>query len=353
MPGYKIIWVWPFIPLIPLKPRFLPLFQPFVDMGGAVVAGLKPGVAAEQLALSSLATSPSSTDSDADDDSDTDSSDAAVQFQTVARTRFAGNDLVTPQQWSDPQGDTPARQYRAAFLPEQWGVAADEATAPALSRAHSDNWHHVHVQTMHNALIGSYIDRISAAIVSAWRQWQRSATITGIAINGPTASGGRLVGPPLEPLILAKGPKKTPMERKYTRVIANVIGTAWLEFTQTVLVPGLPFYPAFAAVSSPVGPPSPNVPVPFAALTQVPFPISSFVTKQAMVAQLADPRAPLHKELFDAIGYAFEICYGIWRIKTKVTNVIGTGPVPTFAPPVVPVGPVAGGVGTMAPGGLV
>ena len=35
-----------------------------------------------------------------------------------------------------------------------------------------------------------------------------------------------------------------------------------------------------------------------------------------------------------------------------VTNVLGTGPVPTFAPPYVPVGPVVGGVGTMMPGGF-
>ena len=35
-----------------------------------------------------------------------------------------------------------------------------------------------------------------------------------------------------------------------------------------------------------------------------------------------------------------------------VTNVIGTGPVPTFAPPYVPGGPVVGGVGSMPPGGL-
>jgi hypothetical protein len=36
-----------------------------------------------------------------------------------------------------------------------------------------------------------------------------------------------------------------------------------------------------------------------------------------------------------------------------VTNVLGTGPVPTFAPPYVPVGPVVGGVANMTPGGFV
>jgi hypothetical protein len=36
-----------------------------------------------------------------------------------------------------------------------------------------------------------------------------------------------------------------------------------------------------------------------------------------------------------------------------VTNVLGTGPVPTFAPPYVPVGPVVGGIANMPPGGLI
>ena len=75
--------------------------------------------------------------------------------------------------------------------------------------------------------------------------------------------------------------------------------------------------------------------------------------KLQMIGQLADPQAMYHKELFDCICDAFEKCHTIWQASTMVTNVLGTGPVPTFAPPYVPVGPVVGGVGNHAPGGFV
>jgi hypothetical protein len=160
-----------------------------------------------------------------------------------------------------------------------------------------------------------------------------------------------MVGPPWTPLILGSGPKSSPMEMKYTNVIAQVMGTGWLQYTATIKVPGLPFYPAFAAVPSPVAPPAPNTPVPLIALTQMPP--QAALLKQQMVGQLGDPNAPYHQELFDAITDAFDKCFKLWQGTTMVTNVLGTGPVPTFAPPYVPVGPVVGGVGTMTPGGLV
>jgi hypothetical protein len=58
-------------------------------------------------------------------------------------------------------------------------------------------------------------------------------------------------------------------------------------------------------------------------------------------------------ELFDAVATAVAACFETWVMGTIVTNVMGSGPVPTFAPPYVPVGPVVGGTGTMIPGGLV
>jgi hypothetical protein len=142
------------------------------------------------------------------------------------------------------------------------------------------------------------------------------------------------------------------MELKYSTVIANVIGTAWLTFTATVKLAGLPWYPAFTLMASPIAPPTPNLPCPFATLIQVPVSISAPVLKGQMIMQLADPQAPFSGELFESISDAFEKTYNIWKASTMVTNVLGTGPVPTFAPPIVPAGPVVGGVGTMPPGGF-
>ena len=92
--------------------------------------------------------------------------------------------------------------------------------------------------------------------------------------------------------------------------------------------------------------------MPFDKLVQIPISISSTVMKMQMIAQLGDPQAPFPKELFESITDAFEKTYTDWKTKTMVTNVLGTGPVPSFAPPYVPVGPVVAGVGIMPPGGF-
>jgi hypothetical protein len=198
----------------------------------------------------------------------------------------------------------------------------------------------------------AYIDGISSAICSAWSQWQSMATFVGVVINAVTASGGQIVGPPWTPLILAQGPKQNPEALKMTNTIANVLGTAWLSFTATVKVTGMPWYPAFAAVPSPVAPPMPNIPCPLAALTMVPISLGANVLAAQMVAVDGDPAATDHKRLYTALADAFEKVFNLWKVSTMVTNVLGTGPVPTFAPPYVPVGPVVGGVGTMTPGGF-
>ncbi len=196
-----------------------------------------------------------------------------------------------------------------------------------------------------------YIDDISSAICTAWSQWQTSATMVGVVINAVAATGGQIVGPPWTPLILASGPKQNSEALKMTNTIASVLGSAWLTFTATVKVTGMPWYPAFAAVPAPVAPPAPNIPCPFAALTMVPTSIGKDVLTLQMVGVDGDPMSN-HKLVYAAIADAFEKIFNLWKVSTMVTNVLGTGPVPTFAPPYVPVGPVVGGVGTMIPGGF-
>jgi len=273
----------------------------------------------------------------------------ASAMQQLARLKFTSFSLKVPKDWKDPQGDA-GDQYGRAFKPDE---KASSPGMPPLVQPASLNKYHTDTQKMHIAKIGAFIDGTCSAICSAWSQWQSMATLTGVVVNAVTAMGGQIVGPPWMPLIMASAPKATPMELKYSNVIAQVIGTAWQTFTSTVKVTGMPWYPAFAAFPGPMAPPMPNVPCPFAALMQVPVSISCNVLKMQMVGQLGDPTAPFHQELFESISDAFEKSYNLWKVSTMVTNVLGTGPIPTFAPPYVPVGPVVGGMGNMTPGGFV
>jgi hypothetical protein len=272
----------------------------------------------------------------------------ATLMKQAARLKFTSFSLKAPPNWQQPQGEA-ADHFDQAFKPEEKTTSPG---MPPLFQPASLNKYHTDSQKMLIAKIGAFIDQTCDAICSAWAQWQATATMTGVMINAVSASLGQVVGIPWTPLIMMSGAKSTPMQLKYTTVIANVVGMAWQTYTATIKVPGLPWYPAFAAFPSPVAPPMPNVPVPIAALTQVTTSLSAALLKQQMVGQLADPAAPFHGQLFEAICDAFDKMFMAWQLSTMVTQVMGTGPVPTFAPPYVPAGPVVGGVGNMIPGGF-
>ena len=273
-------------------------------------------------------------------------------MKEIAKLQFRAATLILPVKWKQPSGQTPAKQFVDAFKPGEL-VNVPPPMPPGLFAAASVNKYHCQTAKEISKKLEKFIDGVCEAICSAWSQWQTAATLTGVIINAVTAVGGQVAGPPLTPLILATAPKSTPQEIKYSNAIAQAVGTGWTAYTASIKVPGLPWYPAFAAVPSPIAPPMPNVPTPVASLVQVPVSVSKMTLKAQMISGLGDPEAFHHKELFEAIAGAFEQCFQLWQTGTMVTNVLGTGPVPTFAPPYVPVGPVVGGVGNMIPGGFV
>jgi hypothetical protein len=274
-------------------------------------------------------------------------------MKQLARLKFSTFGLRVPANWQQPAGDA-LQQYNNAFKPEEKATSPATAAPPLFIPA-SMNKYHTDVQKMLTAKYGEFIDGMCEAICFAWQQWQTTATMSGIIINAVIAAGGQIMGPPLAPLILShpQAPMKTPMQMKHTNALANVISTSWLSYTATIKLPGLPLFPAFAAFPGPMAPPMPSVPTPFAALVQVPVSVSMQMMKPQAIAMFADPTAPYHKELFESVLDAFEKCFQIWQTSTMVTNIMGTGPIPTFAPPVAPAGPVVMGTGNMLPGGLV
>jgi hypothetical protein len=77
----------------------------------------------------------------------------------------------------------------------------------------------------------------------------------------------------------------------------------------------------------------------------------------AMVAALdvktkAADRGKHHEALFDALATVLALSFTLWLAAQQVSLVLGTGPIPTFAPPLVPAGPVVAGQTIAAPGHL-
>jgi hypothetical protein len=171
--------------------------------------------------------------------------------------------------------------------------------------------------------------------------------MVGFVIAGPIASVGQIVGPPLTPLILASAPKGSPQEALYSTAIATAIGTAWLAYTASIKSPGLPFYPAYAAVPTPVAPPMPNIPFPLAAFTQVDAGLQAEPLKGMMMGLFGNPTAPYAMNLFESVATGFQTCFTTWKLSTLINNVTA---IATGGTPITPIPAV--GTAIMPPGGL-
>jgi hypothetical protein len=222
---------------------------------------------------------------------------------------------------------------------------------PGLFAAASDDLRDVEAQKDWNNRFDSYFGGLCGAVASAWTTWQGAAAMVGVVINGPVATGGQIVGPALAPLIQASAPRNTDFQRSRTDAIAAAVSQAWAAYTATLRIPGLPLYPSFAALPMPVAPPTPSIPAQVRVLGGVLPLIGADAMKRTMMASCS-AREEYTEQFFDAMAYALAQGAFYWTDTTLVTNIMGTGPVPTFAPPYVPVGPVVGGVGNMLPGGL-
>jgi hypothetical protein len=197
------------------------------------------------------------------------------------------------------------------------------------------------------------IEPVCRAIAAAHDLWRMQACFRGIVIHGPTARGGVLEGPELEPLlrtqlVSAAGPVGT---QPPLAAVAGALGDAWRLFQASVRVPGLPWYPSFAVVPAPQAPPTPNVPTPLAACTFDGGTYARAAVAAGLKRRLSNP-APDVGAFFEAIAEGFQTAVVTWLPAQMVTNVLGKGPVPTFAPPYVPTGPVVGGDNIPTPGHL-
>jgi hypothetical protein len=220
---------------------------------------------------------------------------------------------------------------------------------PALFRAASSSQSDVAQQRgMHDVFNGLF-DGIIDAIEYGFNQYRQTAGLVDVVINASSATGGRLQGPPLDWLI--KSAASVAGWNGWYAVVRDAVAGGmerqWSVLANSVRVPGLPWYPMFAAYPGPTVPPTPNVPYPFATLSHDGTATSPYNLKNAMRSALRG-NMDYSLEFFDSVATAFELPLSQWKGIQQVAQVMGTGPVPTFAPPYVPVGPVVGG--TISPG---
>ncbi len=268
----------------------------------------------------------------------------ASMLAQLTKVNFSAKNIKVPVSWSQPND-----QFPDAFQAPERMAPPNPPTS--LFHEATLNKYHVGTAKEMSDKLEKYIDGICQAICGAIQNWMSMAMVNTAIINGPVGmvTPGGVFGPPIMPLILGQGPKATPMEMKYTQAIASAFGSAWQSWQSGLM--GQLMYPAFAAFPGPMAPPMPNVPLPLMALpSSQEVLLSPILLKSSMVSNFGDASALHAADLFDALAQAFNPVFQMFKSTTMVQNVLGTGPIPTFAPPFVPVGPVVMGSVIPTPG---
>ena len=202
-------------------------------------------------------------------------------------------------------------------------------------------------------------DKLVNAVKYGVDMWRLQAHFSNIQIMGQSAIGnpGCLQGPDIKSWIL-QSPGVYNMqgdERLFAHAVAEGVATNFKQWQDMVTVPGLPWYPMFVAVAAPFAPPTPNIPMPLMVC------VSQNFSKLASPSQLElSINSGLPESLRTAEANTFIYMLSVhlvnyfisWLTAQNVMMVMGMGPVPTFNPPYVPVGPVVNGAVIPSPGHL-
>jgi hypothetical protein len=283
-------------------------------------------------------------------------------IKPVGGLKFASHGLKLLSQFTKPSGDPAGAHYGRAFKPEE-KAAVPQLIPPWFIPADPGNKYHQDACDKIGNEFKSFHDAMIDAVGFAHNMWKIQAKFKDIKVMAVSAIGapGCLDGPELESLI-----KNAPMvaafmgnKAKHRDAVAKGVSKCFKDWQGQVMVPGLPWYPAFAAFPGPMAPPMPNVPTPLIACPSAqmasicaPMQLKSAMD-DALDGGLKDKdKDKQYEALHDAITTVLSAAFTMWLPAQQVMLVMGKGPIPTFAPPYVPVGPVVGGDIISIPGHL-
>ena len=283
-------------------------------------------------------------------------------IKIVGNLKFFGAGLKLPNQFKAPSGQTPQKQYGQAWQPAD-KIAIPSVIPPWFTPAEFGNKYYQDTCDKIGNDFKELHDGMIDAVGYAHNMWKMQAHFQNIQIMAVSAIGmpGCLTGPELESLI-----KTAPMvaswsgnKGKHRDAVAKGVSKCFKDWQDKVTVPGLPWYPAFAAFPGPMAPPMPNVPTPLIAcpsamMSKIIMPTDmKSAMDDALDGGLKDKDPDKQYEaLHDAIATVLAAAFVMWLPMQQVMLVLGKGPIPTFAPPYVPVGPVVAGDIIATPGHL-
>jgi hypothetical protein len=204
-------------------------------------------------------------------------------------------------------------------------------------------------------------DTMIDAVSYAMTMWKLQAKFQNLQVMAVSAIGtpGCLDGPELESNIknFPGAAAWSGNKAKYRDAVAKGVSKCFKNWQGQVAVPGLPWYPLGAAFPGPMMPPMPNIPMPL--ITSPSGMMGDVITSMSMKSAMIDAldgdlknkdKDKQHEALFDAIATVVSLGFTMWIPMQIKSLIMGKGPVPTFAPPFVPLGPVVAGDNLALPG---
>jgi hypothetical protein len=286
-----------------------------------------------------------------------------LQFiKILGNLLFFGKSFKLPVDFQKPSGDPAGKQYDKAWQPAD-KVAIPSCIPPWFMPAEIPNKYYQQSCDDVGKAFKEMHDTMIDAVGFSHNMWKLQAKFQNLQVMSVSAIGspGCLDGPELESNI-----KNFPgcaswsgNKGKFRDAVAKGVSKAFKDWQGKVMVPGLPWYPAFAAFPSAMAPPMPNVPTPLIACPSAMM--SNIITPSTMKQNMIDAfdgglkdkdKDKHHEAAFEAIATVLSLAFLMWLPMQQVMLVLGKGPIPTYAPPFVPVGPVVGGDNIAAPGHL-
>jgi hypothetical protein len=268
---------------------------------------------------------------------------------------------LASSEWQQPSGEHNVKTYGESISASE-KVAIPKTVPPWFMPTNPNKYHQDSCDEVGKGF-KDFSDKLIAAVKFAHTMWKLQAKFKDLKVNAMVALGapGCLDGPELESLI-----KNAPMVAammgnmaKYRDAVAAGVSKCFKNWQDQVTVPGLPWYPAFVAFPGPMAPPMPNIPMPL--ITCVSAKMGDIVAPMQMKTEMENAldgglkqkdKDKQYSALFDGIATVLSLAFLMWLPMQQVMLVFGKGPIPTFAPPFVPVGPVLMGDNLPIPGHL-
>ncbi len=263
--------------------------------------------------------------------------------------------------WKPPQneGKESKDNYQTGVGDSNWGPGYPAADGIMTYFATQD-MHKIH-KDVADEMTKIYKDLISTlvdAVQFGFNMYRMTLGFKNLKIMGPCVIGSKGCLAPMGPDFknyydAFPGHAKLMSGQNYTKwkdAVGKGVNTCIKNYVDSVMITGFPWYPAFAAFPGPVAPPMPNVTWPLIACPAtglpditVPNKIKSAILNEFDSGTADKLNDKIHETIFEAIATILSTGFLIWVSTSMINLVMGTGQIPTFAPPFVPVGPVVNG----------